>query len=181
MDAVSGDGTLSVFLPPETVRQMDGWRRVYLEQFLEIPPHITVVYPPFIRVENWPSLRLALLECLQQFQPFDVTLKEWGMFTDSPYILWLKPEDSGNLSTIHATLTQRFPHHVPRGCFGYVPHVTVGVFDSPEALFQVRENVPPEIPPLHFRVEELSYTVLGDNDEWQVHDRLPFGIPLANT
>jgi 2'-5' RNA ligase len=179
---VPGDGALGVFLSPEVSQQVDRWRSVYLREHYEgIPPHITVVYPSFVRVEEWPSARPALVECLAQFQAFDITLKELGTFPGTPHVLWLKPEDGDHLSRIHRQLIHRFPHYVPPGSPEFVPHVTIGFFDAEEALSQAREAVQAQIKPLHFRVEELFYAVLGDEGVWRVHDRLPLGSPLTHT
>jgi len=62
-----GDGALGVFFPKEVSLSIDKWRRVYLRQHGEISPHITVAYPPFVRLEEWPSVRPAIVECLGRF------------------------------------------------------------------------------------------------------------------
>ena len=169
-----GDGALGVFFSKEVSQVIDKWRRVYLPQHREIPPHITVVYPPFVPLDEWPSVRAAVAECLRAFHHFDVTLKELGTFPGPPHVLWLKPEDGGNLSRIHAALVERCPSYVSDPA-SYVPHVTVGLFDTQEALSKARDAIPAEIVPLHFRVDELSYAVRGGYGVWYVYEQLVLG------
>jgi 2'-5' RNA ligase len=171
---IPGDGALGVFFPNEVNLPIDKWRRIYLPQYREIPPHITVVYPPFVLLDEWPSVRTAVAECLGTFHPFDVTLKELGTFAGPPHVLWLKPEDGGNLSRIHAALVERCPSYVSDPD-SYVPHVTVGLFDSEKGLSKAREAMQAEIVPLHFRADELSYVVRGEDGVWHIHERLFLG------
>ena len=175
-----GDGALGVFFPKEVSLSIDKWRRVYLRQHGEISSHITVAYPPFVRLEEWPSVRPAIVECLGRFDPFEVTLRNLGAFTGPPHVLWLKPEDGDQLSSIHTALAKRWANYVPAGRFDFVPHVTVGLFDTQEALSKAREAILAEIVPLCFRVDELSYVVRGDNGVWCVYEQLVLGSSSAN-
>ena len=140
-----------------------------------------VLHSPFVRVEEWPSMRPAIVECLAQFQPFDVMLKELGTFAGTPHVLWLKPDDDGHLARIHAQLAKRFSKYIPATPLDFVPHVTVGFFDTQAALSQAREAMLAEIAPLHFRIDALSYVVFCADDTWPVHDRLPLGKHPAQT
>jgi 2'-5' RNA ligase len=132
-----------------------------------------VAYPPLIPEKEWPLMRSALVECLRVFQPFNITLKEVGTFAGSTHVLWLKPEDGGNLSRIHVTLSERFPDYVPALPFDYIPHLTVGFFNSQQALSQAQEAILSGIKALHFRVDELIYMVLDSDGVWGIRDRLP--------
>ena len=172
---VSGDSGLGIFLPREISLEIDGWRRAYDPHRAEIPPHITLAYPPFVPEEDWGSERPAIVECLQDFQPFTITLRETGTFAGSPSVLWLRPEDGGNLSRLHAALARQLPAYVPASPLGYVPHVTLGFFDSQEALSRAQGVILAEIRPLHFQADELIYMVFGNDGVWRTRDRLPLG------
>jgi len=93
-------------------------------------------------------------------------------FKGDSNVLWLKPESGESLLRIHSTLEKRFPEHVPSSRFGYVPHVTVGFFESQEVLFQAKETILSEWKTLHFVVDELLYAVLGSDGIWHIEDRL---------
>jgi len=177
---VSGDSGLGVLLPEDISLEIDKWRRVYDPHHEMIPPHITVTYPPFVPQKEWPLVQLALVKCLRAFRPFNITLEELETFAGSPYVLWLKPEDGGNLSRIHVALAERFSNYVFALPFDYVPHLTVGFFNSREALSQAQEVISSGMKPLHFQVDELVYMVLGDNGIWRIRDRLPLGEPTTS-
>ena len=177
---VSGDSGLGVFLPEDVSLEIDKWRRVYDPCHEAIPPHITVTYPPFIPQKEWPLVRPALVKCLRAFHPFDVTLKKLETFAGSPCVLWLKPEDGGNLSRIYVTLTERFPTYVSALPFDYIPHLTVGLFNSQEALSQAQQAISSGMKSLHFQVDELLYLLFGDDGTWRIRDRLPLGEPITS-
>jgi 2'-5' RNA ligase len=140
-------------------------------------PHITMVYPPFVRREFWPQAAPALAECIGGFEPFEVVLEEVGTFPGDPAYLWLKPEDRGVLKQIRDVLAERFPPYVSVKAFGgsFVPHVTVSVFDSAPALAKARQQIADGLEPIHFWVSDFAYGAF-DYDGGVVHvDRLPLG------
>ncbi|TET11689.1 2'-5' RNA ligase family protein [Candidatus Aerophobetes bacterium] len=137
-----------------------------------IPPHITVVYPPFISEKKWLPEKEKFATCLRAFEPFKVTIWELGHFKGDSNILWRKPESDESLLRIHSALEERFPEHVPSSRLGYVPHVTVGLFESQEALFQAKETILSKWEILHFVVDEMFYAVLGGDGIWHIEDRL---------
>lgn len=170
---------LVVLFPEEVSADIDKWRRIYDPRYQMVPPHVTVAYPPFISQREWPLLRPALVECLSRFQPFRIQLKELGAFAGSPHVLWLKPEDNGNLVRIHAALAERLPEHVPALPFDYVPHVTIGTFESEGELFRAQEAILSEWKPCHSQVNELVYMSSDSDGVWCVCTRLPLGQPLT--
>jgi 2'-5' RNA ligase len=168
-----GDGALFV-LPSQRVQaKLVTWRRLYdPEHWRTIPPHITVAYP-FVRREAWPALQPAFAACLQAFQPFWIKLAELGAFEHPQSVLWFRPDDGGRLAQIHAALTERFPTHVQAGPLDFVPHLTVGFFDSPAAEAQARAAIETAWHPLRFRVRSLCYATLHDDGIWRACHDLP--------
>jgi 2'-5' RNA ligase len=171
---------LVVLFPEEVGVEIDKWRRIYDPRYQMVPPHITVAYPPFVPEKEWPLVRPALVECLSRFQPFRIHLEELGAFAGSPHVLWLKPEDDGNLMRIHAALEERFAQYVPASPFDYIPHVTIGAFHSEEELFRAQEAILSEWKPCHSHVNELVYMSSDNDGVWCVCTRLPLGQPLAS-
>lgn len=169
---------MGIFLPENAAAEVLRWRCVYPGILSEmVPPHITLVYSPFVPEAEWAQVRPALADCLRVFEPFDVTLKTVGTFPGDPAFLWLKPDDSGLLRRIRDTLAQRFPQYVPPSSAGpgFVPHVTVSVFNSDEGLLQARQAVAKGLAPVRFSVREFSYWALGQDDEWRDLDQLYLG------
>jgi len=176
-----GDSALAFLIPSGPRRQIDQWRRLYDPYYGLIPPHITIAYPPFVPEVDWPALRPALKECLRAFQPFDVALRELGTFPGEPGVLWLKPEDGENLERIHAGLMQRFASHFPASTLEYVPHLTLGFFDSPDALARAQQAVASNLRPMRFTLRRLAYAVLGENNVWRLCDQLALGVRYRRT
>lgn len=167
-----GDSGLGIFVPENLVERVDRWRRVYDPYQHTILPHLTVAYPPFIPQREWLELRPALQACLGTLNPFRIHLKTLGSFPGSTSVLWFRPEDDGNLVRIHALLENHFPKYVPVSPLGYVPHLTVGFFDSSEALTQAQETILSAFEPFEFQVNAVTYMVLGDDRVWGSRDEL---------
>jgi len=170
-----GDSGLAAEVPPEVAVVINRWRRIHLPDHPQIAPHVTVAYPPFVPEEDWLSLRLAVAECLRAFQPFQVTLAEPGAFAGEPHVLWLKPEDGGRFSRIREALAERLPDYFPPMLWEYVPHVTIGPFDTQEALAQARQLVESEWRPMRFEVSELVYAVMLADGTYRIADRVALG------
>ncbi|MCK4421516.1 2'-5' RNA ligase family protein [candidate division WOR-3 bacterium] len=166
-----GDSSLGIFPPDEVSIKIDKWRRVFDPNHKIISPHITLAFP-FIPENDWPQMRPELIDCLKSFQPFDITLMELGDFAGNPLVLWLKPDNGGYLICIRAALEEQFPIYVPASEFGYVPHLTVGFFDSNEALSRVKNTILSELEPLQFCVDSVNYMVFGDNGKWCLRDKI---------
>jgi 2'-5' RNA ligase len=176
-----GDSALAFLIPSGPRRQIDLWRRAYDTYYGLIPPHITIAYPPFVPEKDWPALRPELRKTLRAFQPFEVVVRELGSFPGDPGVLWLKPEDGGNLTRIHAGLLQRFGPLVPPSTLEYVPHLTIGFFDSSDALSRARQSVELTLKPMRFTLRRLAYAVLAENNAWRLCDQLPLGVRTRRT
>jgi len=176
-----GDSALAFLVPSGLRRQIEWWRRAYDPYYGLIPPHITIVYPPFVPESEWPVLRPAVREALRAFRPFDVVLRRLDAFPGNPSVLWLKPEDGGNLARIHSRIIQQFASHIPPATLDYVPHLTIGFFVSPDALSRARESVALALKPMQFTLRRLAYAVLGENNTWRLCDQLPLGVGTRRT
>lgn len=171
-ELVPGSSALVIFPPNEVSLTIDKWRSAYDPNKKVIPPHITVAYPPFIPEKQWSLKQEEVAACLRAFEPFMITLHELGYFREDAKVLWLKPEDGGNLQRMHSALQKQFPEYVPSSRLGYVPHVTVGFFESERALHKAKEVILAEWKTVQFGVDELHYAVLGDDAVWHIKDRL---------
>lgn len=169
-----GDGGLGL-LPSRRVRaRVIPWRRLYdPEHWRTIPPHITLAYP-FVRQEDWAAFRPALEGCLAAFRPFWVTLARLGVFEDPQAVLWFRPDDGGMITRIYSALSQRFPSYMQTGPLPFVPHLTVGFFDSREAMDAAKARIEAAWQPLRFRVRALEYAVYCEDCVWRMID-VPLG------
>jgi 2'-5' RNA ligase len=171
--ATHGDSALLI-LPSQRVQaKIVPWRRLYDPEHLHmIPPHISLAYP-FVREDVWPALRPALAQFSLTIRPFWIRLAELGNFQSPQAVLWFRPDDEGTLLRLHAALVEQFPAHVQPDPLPFVPHLTVGFFDSPAALAQASATIGARWQPVRFRVKRLYYAVLKPNGVWHVHDEVP--------
>jgi 2'-5' RNA ligase len=175
MDAISKQTNLSVF-PPEAINDLvDVWRRTYTPSTVRIAPHITLVYPPFIPQERWPLFRLELNECLAGFSPFDVSLNKVESFPGNPLILWLKPEDNGQLALLRKTLETQFPNEIAPFPIRFQPHLTIGLFEDPVFLAQAFARVQAELIPMSFQVDRIFFCTQVETGQWWVKDYVQLG------
>ncbi len=174
-----GDGAL-LLLPSRRVQaRVIPWRRLYdPEHWRTIPPHITLAYP-FVRQEEWTALRPALAGCLAAFRPFWVTMARLGSFEAPQAVLWFRPDDGGTITRIYSTLSQCLApcaqSYMQPGPLPFVPHLTVGFFDSSEELDAAKARVEAAWQPLRFRARALQYAVHCADCVWRMVDELPLG------
>jgi len=171
----SADRALVILLPKRIWGEVNRWRQAYDPNYSIFPPHITVVYPAFIPAEQWSSLRLAVRQCLAQFRPFQIGLDGLGTFEDKHYVLWLRVDDGGQLSRIRDSLMHCLPQHVPPSAFAYVPHVTIGAFESQAELHTANEALR-TLKPRRFTVRHLTYLFPDAHGVWSIYSHVALGI-----
>jgi 2'-5' RNA ligase len=154
---------IGIFPPAAVATQVNRWRRDYDYAVDIIAPHITVAYPPFIPQQEWELVRPQLAACVNEFEPFDIILRTTNVFEAPSRVLWLVPENGGCLPRIYATLEERFPQYIPPSELAYMPHMTLGFFDTQEAQTAARTRVESELSPMQFHVTELVFMVHARN------------------
>lgn len=167
---------LVVLLPERVSAEINPWRRAHDPNYGIVPPHITVAYPPFISEQQWPVLRSTVRQCLGRFRPFRILLHGVGAFEADSHVLWLQVQDDGWLSRIRSALMRCLPEYVPPLPFEYVPHVTLGVFDSPLHLAQAQDAIRAQMKPHRFTVRRLTYLSPDQHGLWCVCSHVPLGI-----
>ena len=165
-----GETGVVVMPPPEIRNEINMWRRIYRAYSDTIAPHITLIYP-FIPMAVWDISRRLIYDAMREVHPFEIILRELGTFVHDESVLWLKPEDGRNLVRIRTKLQKLFGKQIPPAALSYVPHLTIGFFDSAEKLWQARAAVQKQIKPMEFTVDRLIYAVF-DNDGWRIHDHI---------
>ncbi|MGB3341440.1 MAG: 2'-5' RNA ligase family protein [bacterium] len=170
-----GDSALVIFPTEEISMEIDKWRRVYDPNSKVIPPHMTMAFPPFISDKQWLQERENFTTVLRAFEPFKVTLQKLGYFKGDSFVLWLEPEDGDDFIRMHSALQKQFPKYVPLSEFEYVPHLTIGSFESKEAMHQAKKIISSEYKALKFMADNVVYTVLDNDGIWYIKDRLSLG------
>ena len=173
--AIPGESALVILPPPDVRMAVDVWRLRYDAHVHTIPPHITIAYPFVIKAEEWPDLKPDIRACLADFPSFSVEILATGVFESPANVLWLRPDHRGVITAIHAALAQRFPSAVPPATFEFIPHMTLGFFETAEALQQARETVERELRPMRFDVGEISYLLQDVDGGWCQSDTVAIG------
>jgi 2'-5' RNA ligase len=170
---------LEIFIGGEIAKTIDTWRRRYDPTVLDVNPHITLAYPPFIPFDRWEALKPKVLKCLAGYQPFRIIFREAGTFAgDSPiepHVLWLKPDDGGIILHIRQDLEKCLPNYVPSMVVPYVPHLSIGFIQGNDALHKALEEVQKNLKPFEVEVNEIVYEGLDKKTEQPFFDHLPLG------
>ena len=166
-----GEGALVILLPLEAAQAADHWRRLYDPNVDLIPPHITLAFQ-FVPAAGWPQHAAAVAKLLAKFAPFPITLEKVSYFAYPSSVLWLKPQDDGAIVRIHTALELFFPNLMPAEPLGFIPHATLGFFNSDEALRQAQWTVQSAFKPQQFVANEAVYLTYNGS-RWQVVARLP--------
>jgi 2'-5' RNA ligase len=168
---IPGETALLVLPPPEIRNEINMWRRVFKAYQSTIAPHITIIYP-FITQDDWDKSRRDTMTALQDVHSFDIELRELGTFVADESVLWLKPENGHNLAKIRALVQERFSDHITSPSLAYVPHLTLGFFQTVEEMLQARTTVRKQIKTLEFTVNKLLFAIF-ESEGWRIHDHIP--------
>jgi poly(A) polymerase len=160
----SGQGLLSskrvhrtalCLIPPRHLwPAIEAMRHQYDRQYLRWPPHINLLYG-FIPEEDFPKAQQILKSKLAQFEPFELSLKEFNRFEHhQSSTIWLEPisEPAGRLQALQKLLEESFPQcdeQSTRSPMGFTPHLSVGQLQKNQSFHH-------SFTPLTFQVNELA-------------------------
>jgi 2'-5' RNA ligase len=165
-----GETGLVIMPPPEIRAEINLWRRIYRAYESSVTPHITICYP-FVPIDVWDAHRRAIADRLRGIDSFDIVLRELGTFVHDESVLWLKPEDGKNLVRIRVKMQELFSKHLSQPALAYVPHMTIGLFQSVDELFEARKAVQKQLKPLRFNVDRLIFAIF-ETEGWRIHDHI---------
>jgi len=168
---------LLIIPPAEVCDRIDVWRRRFDPHAELIPPHVTLAYPPFASVEQWPVMCLGINELVESIQPFEITLEGVDVTSGIPQVLWLHARDDGALPRLRGLLETRFPALVQPLLDGFTPHLTVGQFEEDAPLAAARAELESGWEPLHFEADRLFFAVQTPDRRWQMRDFVRLGCP----
>jgi 2'-5' RNA ligase len=168
---------LEICVPTSVDERINNWRKRFDPTYQDIEPHISLAYPPFVSYGDWQDVKPAVVACLQGFKPFRILFKEVGIFlADSltdPNVLWLKPEDEGEIEKIRKALEKKLPNYVPPMAVPYIPHLSIGFIQDPEALQTAQKKVQSELSPIEFTVNGIVYEAQDKQVRLQFFDFIP--------
>ncbi|MCB9450984.1 MAG: 2'-5' RNA ligase family protein [Anaerolineaceae bacterium] len=156
------------FAPPEVQAHAAPLMRRYApDDFVRVPPHITILYP-FVPVPDLDAACRKLTSLCANVAPFDITMQGYSHFTT---ITYMQPANPQPIQALCQRIFAVFPECPPyRGAHGNTPtpHMTVGIFDS---AAERKVTLFPDYAPITFRVGRL-HVIYGVDDEplpWLTH------------
>lgn len=171
--------SLSILLSDDVCDFVDHWRKKYDPYYRLWRPHISLVYPPFIPVIEWPGIRRHVVDALLEFKPFTITLDSVEVFEESPNILWLSPEDGGKMQRMRSRLEEALPQYVPVFPAEFKPHVTIGYFRKKKDAYSTRDEVQAEIDPrsqpLSWKVTQVVFLAQEEEGDMRFEDSVTIG------
>jgi 2'-5' RNA ligase len=68
-------------------------------------------------------------------------------------------------------MQELFSKHLSQPALAYVPHMTIGLFQSVDELFEARKAVQKQLKPLRFNVDRLIFAIF-ETEGWRIHDHI---------
>ncbi|RKG90267.1 endonuclease [Corallococcus sp. CA049B] len=168
--------TALVLIPPDDVWDpIQALRKKHDAKFQRWMPHITLLYP-FVPEEDFETAEAILVDALQGFEPFDVTLSAFGHFEHrANATAWLRPDDqpSGALAALHAKLVAALPECASSAHGGFTPHLSVGQLPLSSDIARTLAEWQRAWRPLKFRVGELCLIRRKGDSPFEVIRRIP--------
>lgn len=167
-----GDGGLFIFLPDEITRKIYSWQSQFKEYFKMPKPHLTLMYPPYISRDEWPTTRKYIVDVAKTFKPFEVQFTKTGFFQD-PFFLYIAPSPCIALDEMNSKLAAVCPENITGlNLEPFIPHVSIGTFATVESTLKAQTQLEDFMKrsDLKFIVKEIFYTVLDNDLRWKIHD-----------
>eukprot|EP01125_Pyxidicula_operculata_P017215 TRINITY_DN6020_c0_g1_i1.p1 TRINITY_DN6020_c0_g1~~TRINITY_DN6020_c0_g1_i1.p1 ORF type:complete len:198 (-),score=24.36 TRINITY_DN6020_c0_g1_i1:33-626(-) len=143
--------------------------------------HITLL-DPFFEPEHFEASTNEMRELLQNIEPFEISLDEYGHFSKkNGSILWVKPHStpSSALDKLQKSLWGLYPmcdHITKISPKGYQPHVTLGKFnDRNKASAMASDLNANNTSPTKFLVKEIQILSKRPREPYQVRATIPLG------
>lgn len=154
------------FILPEDIQteEINKIRKKYDPGFDKIKPHLTLVYP--FNSTNSDSVREHIKKVLKNFKSFEISFKGFEKSKQGNYLYLLVKKGRNKIFNLYKTLHTG----VLKGCKNsdmpeYIPHITLGVFNTQEKLNRVinylEDNFKKEF---NFLVDRISLLTL-DSDK----------------
>ncbi|KAL1499889.1 hypothetical protein AB1Y20_012572 [Prymnesium parvum] len=164
--------------PPDAQEAIQRLRQLHDRQIRRWPPHVNVCYP-FVPLPEFEAAASHLASCLRGFPPFDVTFRQLRHFAHGKksFTAWLDPEASAlQWQELVELCTRAFPHCSEQKQRGFVPHLTVGQFQSEREVQALEESIRGSWDSVRVQVADLALISReGQDQPFFVHWRVRLG------
>jgi len=154
---MAGEGALIIPIPSAAKLVAAVRRRVGLEGELELPPHVTVLYP-FAPPPYSESMLDDLAQVFLNVQPFRFALNSVNRFDWN--VIYLSPAPEEPFSKLTRALEAAFPHYPAYGgaFASVIPHLTVVEDESRRVMRRAARELQAAIP---FQAAASSVSLVG--------------------
>lgn len=169
-------GAVAVSVEADAAGYVDSFRRRYDPHVAHIMPHITLAFAHDLETVQWSQARPRIERDLQELPPFTVHVAETGVFVRDGLVLWLRPTvENGELISLRSVVVREFPGVTFERPDDFVPHISIGFFETEESLLRARAVVQRELRPFSFRVAFVSFLQADEGDIWRCVDSIKLG------
>ena len=138
-----------IFVVPEVVSLIDGFRRQYTADGASVPPHFTLMFPFLAPAEVTPGVLERIGDVTAAVPGFDFTLSRVDRFLSS--VMFLAPDQPGPFIDLIERFRKAFPEVSPYWdkLDTIVPHITIAdeaLVDSAERLDDIGRTVSARLP-----------------------------------
>ncbi len=155
--------TIMIFPQFQNMSCIDKLREKYDPLFDKVRPHVTLVFP-FESSYSSHEINAILKRGLRDISAFNVTVQ--GLSAAGVWLSLDIVEGIQELAQIHKTLYENeFSDFKPLWLHEYVPHITVGQFNTHEELLKVFELEGNLSESFSCLVDTISVEIIGENDE----------------
>jgi 2'-5' RNA ligase len=167
---------VAIVPPEELCEPIQQIRRRHDQQVYRWPPHVNLLYP--FRADLAGAADL-LAEACARITPFPLTLTTFAFFhhPGGRCTLWLAPEPADAVRTLQAALQAHFPDcdDVTRHRGGFMPHLSVGQFPTPQSCQEARDRLQAGWQPLTFPLDSVALLRRGPDSPFSVERRVSLG------
>lgn len=153
------------FLLPENkeTEKLNSIRKKYDPSYREIWPHMTLVYP-FGKVDG-SEIREHINKVIKNFEPFEVSFKKTGKSAKENYLYLLVNKGKKKILKLHEKLhTGPLKNHHNPEMPNYIPHITLGVFDSKEDINEAIKSLQKKKLNFRFFFDRIHLMEFDDNN-----------------
>lgn len=151
------------FLLPENkeTEKVNQIRKKYDPAYEEIWPHLTLVYP-FQKI-NEEEIHNRIKKIIRNFKPFNVSFKNLEKSAKGNYLYLLPKKGKKKILKLHKKLhTGPLENHSNPDMPEYIPHITVGVFDTEQELDEAINSLKRKKPKFEFFLDRLHLLEINE-------------------
>ena len=164
--------TALVILTPELEEIVGTWRARYDPMATRgVPSHVSLLYP-WVSSPTSEDVDRAR-SAIASVRPFEVVFRRLARFPD---VLFLVPEDEGELEALAQALFSGFPEHKPYGGRheAFVPHLTISQttgLDLDRLELEISTDLHPHLPTI-VQVRDVAILEEQANGTWEVRQQM---------